>query len=95
VTVSPTTIVDGRCERCDERADACECPATTVAVRELDRNPVHVRLSVFVGMPGNRQLAGEIVLRPAEWDELQERPMRSGWLLLPIEVLDVNTGERL
>jgi len=62
----------------------------TVALREDDRNPGHVRVSVFVGRrPGSRGHSGQIVLRTDEWDDLSERirqRQRSGDELL--EVLD-------
>lgn len=85
-----STIVDGRCDRCNELESACDCPATSIAVREIGRSPGHVRLAVFIGRtPGARGCAGELMLRIGEWAELQQQPrLRSGWLLLPIEVID-------
>lgn len=85
----PTTITDGRCDRCSEVETACGCPATSVAVREDFRNQAHVQLRVFVGVSPQRGLAGSLVLRVEEWDELRRQPeMPSGWMLLPIQVLD-------
>jgi len=43
----------------------------TISLREDERNPGHVRVSVFVGrQPGSRGHAGQIVLRTDEWDDL-------------------------
>lgn len=81
---------DGYCERCSERADACECPATTIAVRESLRTASHVTLHVYAGSDtGSRGFAGTLTLRAVEWDELLAVPRtRHGWMLLPLEVLE-------
>lgn len=44
----------------------------TIAFREDARNPAHVSLSVFIGRnEGARGLAGHLVVRTNEWDELR------------------------
>ena len=45
----------------------------TILLREVRRNPGHVRIRVFVGrQPGARGVAGELTLRVDEWDEICE-----------------------
>jgi hypothetical protein len=57
---------------------------TKIALRVNDRNPGHVRLSLFVGRnPGSRVHAGEIVVRTDEWDELRDRIERVRTMIDP------------
>lgn len=76
------------CPRCSEMRNVCACPATTVMFREVDRNPGHVRITVWIGRNhGARGNAGTLTLRTDEWDELIAEPRTlGGILLLPVEV---------
>lgn len=46
----------------------------SVAFREDERNPGHVKVSVFIGRnPGSRGHSGQITIRTDEWDEMVEQ----------------------
>jgi len=58
----------------------------SIMFREDERNPGHVRLSVFVGRTdGARGHAGEIVMRADEWDQLQSQIL-DGEILIGVHV---------
>lgn len=47
---------------------------TTILLREDDRNPGHVRVTVWIGRnPGARGNSGTLTIRTDEWDELRDR----------------------